>query len=338
MLEERRLRLSADIQNAKANEARELQRQAVEEGKRVAGYQGAAYQPGSNETERALRSMRVIGGPNSGQVQESRERVKMIDWKGGGAEKRAEEEGHMIGLIETQLRNVQMVEERRVKLAAEIVDLKRQEAKEASNALMMTDRENQLRAALIAKYMQNNGAFSAQQFQYLSQATKEAAQRYVPNALPKEYQTRTRAAQEELRMANSVDLTPFKEALKDAAKTARETSTVNEIESVKLAKELRAVSGEATGLRAEFGRLVELFRKVPLISQPGGETKVPAGATPGMTVNMGFGEQFKDLAGTLQSVVEAKFKVEIAGIRKTVTDFIEGQRIGAVQGVAGSVG
>ena len=62
----------------------------------------------------------------------------------------------------------------------------------------MASREDQLRAALLQKAIRQRGrGFTANEFQFLSQETRGAIERYQPNALPPEFMNRTREIQRE---------------------------------------------------------------------------------------------------------------------------------------------
>lgn len=81
---------------------------------------------------------------------------------------------------------------RKLSLEAEITREREKQTREASKNLLMADRETQLRAALAAKLVQQRGGrgFNAQEFGFLDPKDKQAIERGVPSALPKEAQTR----------------------------------------------------------------------------------------------------------------------------------------------------
>lgn len=334
-LKERQIKLGAEIKNAKADETREIQRQEQEEGKRFASYSGAGYHSGANETEKALNSLRAIGpGPTGiGQLSNA---MSSLNYAKDADKPR--EEGRVMGLIETQIRNIHNVEERRKKLQAEIVDLKRQEVKEAGQALLMADRESQLRAALLAKQVATNGAVGAGQFQYMSQDTKQAAQRFVPGALPAEYETRTRAAQNELRLTSSVSdvaLSKFTKELEVMLRNVRDNQSVNPVRSVQLTNEQKVISDKFGGLESDIKDLSTRISAIPkAVPMP----QVPGGVMPTVNVALSFGDQFKQILATVNEAVRAPLQQQITTMQADFRAFMSAGRIGAVQASAGGYG
>jgi TP901 family phage tail tape measure protein len=161
----------------------------IAEATRRARNETAQFRIGRNQTEEDLNEAKGAGGMIGGLAEAA---------KAGDVDAQAE-----VLQIGNSLTKIQLdLEERRYKLTAEIVNEKRKENEEASKSLMMADREEQLRAALIRKYTQENGGFTADNFQFLEQKTKLSIQKYDPEALPPELMTRSRELENESNLLN----------------------------------------------------------------------------------------------------------------------------------------
>lgn len=77
---------------------------------------------------------------------------------------------------------------RKLALEVEITKEKRRQVEESSKNVLMASREEQLNAAAAAAFSKKRGgkAFSAEEFQYLDQNTRQGIQQFNPNLLPKE--------------------------------------------------------------------------------------------------------------------------------------------------------
>lgn len=108
---------------------------------------------------------------------------------------------------------------RRFQVEAEITNERRKQAQEASKNLLLGDRETQLRAALAAKFSQAQGGkgFTADQFQFFDQKTKNAIRETNPELLPPELQNNLKELQDE-----SSGLVATFRPLADAANAAAE--------------------------------------------------------------------------------------------------------------------
>lgn len=92
------------------------------------------------------------------------------------------------------------LEGRRYKLIADIANEKRRENEEASKSLLMAGREDQMRAAMAAKFLQSGGRFTADSFMFLDPSVKKNFETFAPDALPREIRTRRRDMENELGM------------------------------------------------------------------------------------------------------------------------------------------
>jgi TP901 family phage tail tape measure protein len=84
-----------------------------------------------------------------------------------------------------------------------VLDTYRKQNEEATKSLLMGDREMQLRAAMAAKFSQGRGGkgFSADEFMFLDQKTKQTIEQTSPDLLPPELRTNLRDASDEFRLA-----------------------------------------------------------------------------------------------------------------------------------------
>jgi TP901 family phage tail tape measure protein len=105
----------------------------------------------------------------------------------------------------------------RFQLEAEITNERRKQAEEASKNLLMAGREDQLRAALAAKFAAQRGGkgFSANEFQFFDPSTKQAIEKTNPDLLPPEFKNRLRELTDE-----SASLRLSFVPLRDSAETA----------------------------------------------------------------------------------------------------------------------
>lgn len=77
--------------------------------------------------------------------------------------------------------------ERKGQLEAEITNEKLKQTMEASKALLLASREDQLQAALAARFANDRGSgFSINDFQFLSQGARQNIERFTPNLAPPE--------------------------------------------------------------------------------------------------------------------------------------------------------
>lgn len=204
---------------------------------------------------------------------------------------------------ETRLEQVRLsLEERRYKIAADIANERRRENEEASKALQMAGREDQLRAALIAKFTKNRGGqrFSSDEFQFLEQNTKEAITRFNPQAAPDSLPTRSRELEQERALLEK-NFSRISGAIEQTAKFIENT----------------------------VGR--NLITTPPPEGAPG--TASAAGVAPIINLPaMQFSDQFGQMIASVQNIVTSRLDAQIAEMRDTMNAFVGGQRIAAAQG------
>ena len=92
--------------------------------------------------------------------------------------------------------------ERRSRLQADITNERRKEAEEASKALQMGTREEQLRAAGLAKFSRDRGGkgLTGSEFQFLDKDTRDSILKTNPNLAPPELKTRSQEMEQESKM------------------------------------------------------------------------------------------------------------------------------------------
>lgn len=187
---------NAEKQLQVAREYAELQ-DAISQGKRAGAQKPIQFQTGRNETEQMINEARGIGGLN-GLIDQARDqRADAIFHGDKVGETRAEAE---ILELNNRLSDVGVkLEERRYQLARDIVNERRKETEEASKALLTAGREEQLRAALVKRFTDANGGFSANQFEFLDKGTQEAVTKFNPEAAPRELQGRSAELEAEQR-------------------------------------------------------------------------------------------------------------------------------------------
>ncbi len=93
---------------------------------------------------------------------------------------------------------------RKATIEAEIKTTKQQQNIEASKALLMGSREEQMQAAMLARFQQKRGGkqFTVNDFQFLSQGTRQNIEKFAPDAAPKELNTTMRQLTNELAKLN----------------------------------------------------------------------------------------------------------------------------------------
>lgn len=273
---------------------------AIVRGARTGRNEVQQYKIGRNTSEQEINE---AGGIIRQLLPQSQQR---FDTAGRAGDVKGQAAAQAEGLeLANRLTNIQIsLDERRFQLAAQIVNERRKEAEEASKALQTASREEQLRAALIARFVQNRGGrgFSANEFQFLDQHTKEAITKFNPNAAPPTLPSRSHEMEQELAGLNKVF-----GALTDVIQ-----KTVSQIEK-------------------NIGR--------NLITNPNpaaDKFSVPGGAMPQPTINIDAANQIAEVTRYLGDVVGARLDREIADIRVEVRNFIGSQRINSAQSAATS--
>jgi hypothetical protein len=211
----RREKLRAE--RAQAEEERRLARMQDDfaEGGRVAERRLSAFDFGLSETDRLLN----VGGA-------ARRNVSGAIFESQQARARGETGAREAG--EAQRLGVQMhqsllsLDERRYKIARDIVQARLEENEASSKALLFASREDQLRAALLAKYQQQGGRLSNERFAYLSDDTRRAVQEFTPDLLPSGARTDRQKLEQEQGRLLSAEMETFRQSLLDGIKALRE--------------------------------------------------------------------------------------------------------------------
>lgn len=287
---------------------------AISAGKRDAKNKSVRFQVGTNETEQLFSEMAGIGmlarnnagfqlAGNAGADEQgllrdaARRRDEAQNAGNAAGAARAEAEMLQLGnrLVEIQL----SLEERRYRLARDITNERAKEAQEASKSLMLATREEQVRAALIKKFLEQQGGkgFSSEQFQFFSKETQESVQKFNSSALPPEIETKSRQLQKEY-----------------------------ELLEAGLAGLVAAVTETRDGLRAI---------KLTTVPAPGGAgaDQDGPGAPPVFAgnVNLQFNEQFDRAIQVIGGVVEARLNEQMAQMNARFNAFMSRGRTGAAQ-------
>lgn len=204
--------------------------------------------------------------------------------------------------LTNRLTNIQItLDERRFKIAADIANERRKETEEASKNLQLASREEQLRAALVARFVQNRGGrgFNENEFQFLDQDTRQSVLRFQPTAAPESVPTHARELEREQN-----ELTKLFVQLSAAIE-----KTVKDIQT-----------------RVEGNQVTPGERRINAATVPGA-INLPA-------INIDVRDQVAQLTRYLGDVVVSRFEFELQGVRDEVKGFINRQRINAAQGAA----
>ena len=184
-------RIALGIEDGKLATLREVARLqdavnvGVDAGKNVL----AAGDIGQNDTEKMLAQLQAA---RSG-IAQAAPRAGQEDAAGA-----ARAQGEMIAYGNRLLEIRAGFAARQAQLEADIANEKERQNREASKALALAGREDQLRAALLAKFVEQNGAIGNSRFQFLDKDTREAAVHFVPGALPQNFPTKAGDDQKEL--------------------------------------------------------------------------------------------------------------------------------------------
>lgn len=274
----------------------------ITEGSRLGRIQIEAYKTGRNETETLLNQTRGITGvllPNANR------RFDLAGQKGDlGAQAEAQAEALQLG---NQLEGTRLsLEERRFRIAADIVNERRKENEEATKSLLLGGREDQLRGALIAKFLQQRGGrgFSNAEFQFLDQQTKEAITKFNPTSGPPGLRSPLRDLEAEQRLL------------------------------------LRNLSGVTGALKAAIEEIADGIGRKLIVAPPPAGTNPATG--PGVftppPIQMQFSDQYRSMITSLEALVGARLDTVAAEIRAETRSFIQGQRLAGAQSVgAGAI-
>lgn len=160
---------------------------------------------------------------------------------------------------------------RQKEIEADIANEKQRQVQEASKALLLASREEQLQAALIARYAQKRGGqgFSADDFQFLSQGTRQNIEKYTPNLAPPELNTSLQELQRESAVLNA-NFTRLSQAIADTVArfeglnpqaTAAAYGAQKPPEVLPPVPQLNvAMGGVNVEMSAQFAALIDSFR------------------------------------------------------------------------------
>jgi len=164
----------------------------------------------------------------------------------------------------------------------------------------MASREDQLRAALLEKFVQQSGgAIGKNQFQFLDQPTREAAQRFAPDAVPDGGKIGDMKAEQELLQKNFEGLNGTIDRLLEGMKRAVDPGAL-----------LRNNGGAAP---------------------PPPQVNLPP-------VNFNLGPEFERMTQSLYQVAATEVRNQIGEISARVDAFLGAQRASRAQGGgAGSI-
>lgn len=267
----------------------------IARGARQGKIESEQFRIGRNDTEQLVTEATGI------QRQLLPQAFERINLAGGNKSELARGQAEAAELV-NRLTNIQIsLDERRYRLAADIANERQKENEEASKSLQLASREEQLRAAFVARFVQNRGGrgFSANEFQFLDQDTRQSISRFQPTALPDSVPTRSRELEREQRQLTAV--------FDQLTKTIE--STVKNVQS-----------------RVEGNQVTPGERRVDASKLPGA-INLPA-------VNIDVKDQFAQLTRYLGDVVISRFETELSAIHSEVSSFINKQRINAAQSAA----
>ncbi len=265
------LRESARIQDEMAKGSREARAKL------------AGTQIGTNDTEQNIAEVKGIGRLSGNAGTDARGQAEIIVY------------GNRLLEIQAALG------ERRFTIEKSIANARLEQNREAGKALEMASREDQLRAALLAKYVKQNGAISGDRFQFLDQETRSAAQKFLPEATPSG--------------GKVGDLT-------------REQSL--------LQKNFDGLNGSIQLLLDGMKRVLDPGLLIKGGGAPGGGLPAPQVHPP--NVNFYLGPDFEEMTKGLYAVASGEVRSQVAGIAAKVDAFLARQRASRAQGGgAGSI-
>ena len=163
----------------------------------------------------------------------------------------------------------------------------------------MAGREDQLRAALLTKYAQENGPLSQERFQFLPTEDRQAADKFVPSARP-----------------------------------ARLGDPVADAQA-----ELELNKGAIQGLKEAITPLLEVIRTMAnpaRLLQPEGPPPAPTLVLPNLTINLS--DQAEQIARGFAALTEGRIAAEIGKMQLVIERFVGAQKFANAQSAgAGSL-
>lgn len=243
-IEEERARILDEISNGKRN-AKEL---------------GLANQIGTSDAEKMISEFKALNPLNNN------ERNRTGEVLAGSTAKPFEDQAEMLERVNRMESLLLSSTERRARLQSEIANERRREAEEASKALQMGTREEQLRAAGLAKFTKEQGrGFTGSEFQFLDKSTRESVTKFNPDAAPPELQGKSRDLEQERSLLDR----------------------------------------SLTGMREVFDATTAEIKRLLVPAQAPGNTDINRPPPPQLnaTINIDLGDQFISLVDRVESVV-----------------------------------
>lgn len=163
---------------------------------------GLRNQIGRNEGEKLVNEFNALRPFDTGSDIVAQNRAGNV--LSGATAEPFKDQAQMMGQVQRMEEVLNSAVERRNRLMAETVNLRRQEAEEASKALQTASREEQLRAAGLARFNKERGrGFTSSEFQFLDKSTQEAITKFTPDAAPRELRPASEKAAEEARLLDA---------------------------------------------------------------------------------------------------------------------------------------
>lgn len=188
---------AANAERVKSKEAITQMQQEVREMelRNRRAYEAADIAIKAKRDAEAARTPSLTGLTDSEQmIRQSREIMGRLIPESEAAMQGAAVRGDQLGIIKEQVAirdhllalqsNENALIMRGAELEREKTNERIRQTAEVSKQLLMASREEQLQAAYLARYVQNKGKFSVDDFQFLSQRTRQNIEKFTPDAAP----------------------------------------------------------------------------------------------------------------------------------------------------------
>ena len=339
--------LHTDLANLPLQSAKDLeairQGDSDERARRMAGMRVRldgirSLDPNANQTDQQFselqrhlsRMQEIENSPSSGDRAQETERIAEY------AERRQKAEELAYSLMD---REASLLQER-AGLEREITEEQRNQTDEAAKRLLMADREDQLRAAALARTLRDTGPISQDEFFYLSPETRQTAANYLPGQFPFLQQdqgsgrnkpdsrpgeidaelNRLRSILPDLsRTLESLNSTPPDSLNESIAELNRDLATKRE----ELTGELDQITKSLPSFRAE---LENFANKITELTSPGGAFALPqtpletppdlATMQPQVNVNIDAITVSVEVTKEVESLTRSYIKREMAAMEK----------------------
>jgi TP901 family phage tail tape measure protein len=216
--------LDIEIRQAAAAQRTAEATTAVERAKKNATAQGGAYLVGRTETEKLLsQSSALINRsiPTAASRLSGDQFAAAAPNTEGKDRYRLDAIGQMT-VIQQHLNTLRQNEDTLLATSlskqAEILNIQQRQTQEASKGLLLASRGEQLQAALAQRFAQKRGkGFSTEDFQFLSQGTRQNIDKYNPNLAPAALNTELSEAKREQALATQ-GVVKFRTAIEELVK------------------------------------------------------------------------------------------------------------------------